>query len=336
MRDGRSIPREVLEHYRFRALKLRKKGWNVNEIAASFGVHRGSVSRWLTKYKRSGKKSLRRRKAHGAKPKLSKADILKVFSFLKKPASEFGFENDLWDCRRMQQVIKKKCGKSLDISNVWRMLRAWNFSPQKPEKRAIEQNDKAVKKWLKEEWPKILAHAGRWQAIIYFQDECGVSLIPVMGRTWAKKGQTPTVKITGSRGGICVTSAISRAGRMIFRIEKEKIKAKQHIEFLQQILKRHPYRKIIVIEDQARPHIAKAVEQFIQKNKRRFARYFIPPYSPELNPDEKTWRHLKKHNLKSHLATTTKELKTLVLSKMKSIQRKPKLIRTFFYNSYVT
>jgi len=79
---------------------------------------------------------------------------------------------------------------------------------------------------------KILAHARRWQAIMYFQDESAVRLTAVLGTTWAKKGNTPIVRVTGNRGTIGITSAISPAGRMVFRLEKETIKAKQHIEFL--------------------------------------------------------------------------------------------------------
>lgn len=334
--DGRTISRDVLETYRFRAIELRKKGWKVNDIAESFGLHRGSVSRWFTTHKRSGTGALKKRKAPGARPKLENKEVEKLLSYLKEPATDFGFETPLWNCSRIQHVIKKKFKTSLDVSNVWRMLRSWNFTPQVPTKTALEQNPHEVKRWLKEEWPKIMTHARRWQAILYFQDESGISLTPVLGKTWAPKGETPTVKVTGSRGGLCVTSAITKGGRMVFRIEKEKINGSLHVEFLEQIIKHHPQRKVIVIEDRAPPHRAKIVENFVQKNKKRFALYHIPSYSPELNPDEKVWGYLKSNKLKTHLAQSTGELKKLVFSKMKSIQKQPKIIKSFFYDSYVT
>lgn len=333
--DGRTISRDVLETYRFRAIELRKKGWKVNDIAESFGLHRGSISRWLTIHKRRGAHALNKKKAPGSRPKLENKEVEKLLSYLKKPATEFGFETPLWNCNRVQHVIKKKFKTSLDVSNIWRMLRSWNFTPQVPTKRALEQNPHEVKLWLRDEWPKIMEHVRRWQAILYFQDESGVSLTPVLGKTWAPKGETPTVKVTGSRGGLCVTSAITNGGHMVFRIEKEKINALLHVEFLEQIMKHHPQRKVIVIEDKAPPHIAKIVKNFIEKNKSRFAIYHIPSYSPELNPDEKVWGYLKDKKLKSHLAQTTGELKKLVLSKMRSIQKRPLIIKSFFYDSYV-
>src|SRR3989344_4454931 len=125
------------------------------------------------------------------------------------------------------------------------MVKRLNLTNQKPERRATQQDERAVKRWLKEEWPKIREHRRRWQAMLYFMDESGVSLTAVMGKTWEPKGKTPVVKTTGNRGGLCVTSAISPAGKMTFRIEKGKVNAGRHIEFLIQIMKQHPNRKII-------------------------------------------------------------------------------------------
>ena len=334
--DGRKISRKTLEHLRLKAVDLRKKKWKVCDIADVCGVHQGSVSRWLTKERREGLDALKERKAPGANPKLSDEDISLLFSALEQPATAFGFETDLWDCKRVQIVIKRQLHKNMHVSNVWRMLNKMAFSPQKPERRAKEQDGVAVKKWLKNTWPAIKKHARRWQAIIYFQDECGVSLIPSVGRTWAPIGQTPLLRTTGKKGGICVTSVISVGGKLLFRIEKGRIKGPDHIDFLKQVLHHHHKRKIIIIEDQARPHTAKVVKEFATANKKRLAIYYLPTYSAELNPDEKTWRHLKKHKLKAHTATTITELKDVVIAKMRSIQRKPSTVRSFFYGTYVT
>lgn len=335
-KDGRSIPRETMEQYRLWAWELRKKKWKINEIAESFGLNRGSVSRWFTKVKQDGKSVLKMRKAKGANPKLTVENKKQILEWLKQPATDFGFETPLWDCVRLKQLIFKKLNISIHRSKVWAWLTRWNQSHQKPKRRAKECNEKEMKRWIKEDWPKIKEHAKRWQAMLYFQDESGISLIPVLGKTWAPKGKTPIVKITGKRGGFCLTSAISPAGKMVFRIEKEKINAKIHIEFLKQIMKHHPRRKIIVIEDNAPSHIAKKVKSFVEENKKKFALYHIPTYSPELNPDEHVWRHLKRHGLRDHQAQTTEDLKKLTLKKRRKIQTKKNLIHSFFHDTYVT
>ncbi len=334
--DGKSVSREVMEYQRFRAIELRKKEWSVQDIADSFGVHRGSVSRWLTKHRRKGFASLERRKAPGAKRKLNIFEQKKLLEFIKHPATDFEFETPLWDCTRIQQLIMKKFNKKIDFSNVWRLLRAWNLSPQIPQKQAAEQNKNLVAQWLKKEWTVIEAQVQRWQAILYFQDEAGISLIPALGTTWAPQGETPTVSITGRKGGLCITSAVSPAGRLLFRIEKEKVTAEKHIEFLEQILQHHPRRKIIVVEDRAPVHRAASVKDFVQQHKKRFALYYLPSYSPELNPDEKTWNYLKNKKLKAHQATNKVQLRELVLAKMRSIQHQPEIVKSFFYDSYVT
>lgn len=334
--DGRSYLHEVLEHYRFRAIELHKEGKKINDIAHFFGVHRGSVSRWITTYRREGKTALKSRKAQGPSYKLSNEEMSLLLSALEENAMQYGFNTPLWTCKRVQQIIKKSSGKHLHTTNVMRWLKRWDFTHQKPTRQATERDEAAVKRWLSEEWPKIKAHVRRWQAMLYFQDEAGVSLTAVMGKTWAPRGKTPVVKVTGKRGGFTLTSAISPAGRMVFRIEKGKVKTNEHIEFLQQIMKHHPNRKIIVIEDRAPPHTAKKVERFVEQHKKRLAVYYLPSYCPDLNPDEHVWEYLKAYQLKSHQAQNTEQLKKLVKRKMQSIQRKPALVNSFFVGTYVT
>ena len=328
---GRQLSHDVLEQYRFRAIELRKKGWQVNKIAEAFGVNRRAVTRWFTLHRQHGKKALRSRKAAGPIPKLTSAEMQKVLSLLKKSPEEYGFEIPLWTCRTLQQLIQEKLHKHLDISTIWRWLISWGLTNQVPDRRALEINENEVKRWLKETWPKIQAHARRWQAMLYFQDEAGVSLTPALGKTWAPKGKTPILKVTGNRGSFCVSSAVSPAGRMVFRIEKKTVNAHTFIDFLKQILRQHPFRKIIIVVDRAPVHRAQYVQQFVEQNKKRFALYYLPSYAPELNPDEEVWNHLKNNKLKAHQAKTKKEFKPLLFAKMKSLQMSPTLIKSFFF-----
>ncbi len=334
--DGRTYSHEVLEHYRFQAIRLHKEGKRVNEIAHLFGVHRGSVSRWITAYRRGGEKTLKSTRALGPAPKLTPKEIYSVLNALQDPATEHGFDTPLWTCKRVHLIVAKKTGKTLHPSNVWRLLRKLGLTNQKPEKRALQAGPKEGERWLRKEWPKIKARAEQWRAVLYFVDEAGVSLVPVLGKTRAPKGKTPVVKVTGNKGGFCVTTAISPGGRMLFRIEKEKVNAAAHIQFLKQVIGHHPGRKVIVVEDQAPAHAAGRVKKFVEENKKRFALYHLPPYSPYLNPDEEVWNHLKNHKLKAHQVQTKKEFKSVLLSNLWSIQRSRPLIRSFFYRLNVT
>ena len=260
---GRQLTHDVLEAYRFRAIQLRKEDWKVNDIAHAFGLNRRAITRWFTSYKKDGKKALKSRKAKGPDYKLSEKEIKEIMSLLYDDATIYGFENPLWNCKMVQQIILKRIGKKIHTTNIMRLFKKLNLSPQKPERVASQRDGKAIRKWKREEWPKIEEHRRRWQAMLYFQDESGISLTPVLGRTWAPKGKTPKVMVTGKRGGFCLTSAISPAGKLIFRIEKGKVNAERHIEFIKKIMKQHPHRKLIVIEDSAPVHKAKKVDKFI-------------------------------------------------------------------------
>jgi len=327
--------REVLEQYRYRAIELRKKGWRVNKIAEAFGVYPDTVSRWFVKKKRFGLNGLKSTKASGKDSKISPEGKKKIIKWLEKSAVDFGFETPLWTCKRIQQLIRKELKITVHKSNVWEWLRKWNLTNQKPKRRAVEQDEKTVKRWLRNEWPKIKEHRRRWQAMLYFMDESGVSLTAVMGKTWAPKGQTPIAKTTGKKGGLCVTSAISPAGKMVFRIEKDKerINAHKHIEFLIQLMEQHPNRKIIVVEDNAPSHVAYAVKSFVASQPKKIAVYYLPSYAPELNPDEHVWAYLKAYKLKDHQAQTKEELRRLVKNKMHGIQKKNGLVNSFFMQS---
>jgi transposase len=334
-RKGKNIPREALEYYRFQAIILKKKKWKLDKIAEAFGIHRCTVAHWITKERRHGKESLKRTKAKGTNPKLNNEDKKKIFSWLKKSAMDFDFETPLWDCKRMKKVIEKELGKKIAVSSLWETLRRWNLTPQKPDKVALEKNDYVVRKWLKEEWPKIDKHRRKWQAMLYFHDESAVSLVPVLGKTWAKRGKTPKIKVTANRGSICLSSAISPAGRMVFRIEKDKVNSKTFVDFIRQIMRNHKWRKIIIVTDNYKPHKYGEIVEFLEQNKNRIAVYYLPTYSPDLNPDEEVWKYLKNVKLLAHQARNKKEFTPLVRSKMRSIQRKPNLIKSFFIGTYV-
>ncbi len=334
-KDGRSVSRDTLENYRFQAIKLRKKGWKVKDIAEAFDLNEKSVSRWFVKVNKFGEKSLKSTKAKGNPPKLSEQETFQIIEWLKEDARAFKFPNPLWTCKQVQYMIKNNFKKSISIPSLWEILRKLKLSPQKPRKVALEKDEKLTDKWLKEEWPKIKAIVRRQQAMLYFQDEAGVSLIPFMRTTWAPKGKTPVIKVTGKKGGICVSSAISPAGRMVFRIEKGKMTSETYIDFLAKIILQHPRRKIVVISDNAPIHKSKTVQSFVLSNKKRILLFNIPTYSPELNPDEHVWCYLKSHELVAHQAQNTQELKKVVNYKMNKIAGKKRIINSFFMQNKV-
>jgi transposase len=172
------------------------------------------------------------------------------------------------------------------------------------------------------------------RAILYFQDESNVSLTAFLGKTWAPCGQTPRSRVTGKRAGVAALSALSRRGHLLFRLLEKRIASREVIDFLQQMLRHHPRRHLVVVMDQAPPHTSKKTRAFIDQHTRLHV-FYLPKYSPDWNPDEKVWNHLKHQELKSHQAKTKDELKHLTRRKLRSMAKRPHLMRGLFFRCCV-
>jgi len=211
-----------------------------------------------------------------------------------------------------------------------RKLKEANLTYTKPEQRYYESNKRAQQEWLKNELPKIKRIAKKHNAILYFEDEASIQLAPIVGKTWGPKGRKAIVKITGNRGSIAAMSAISKSGHLIFTLHRTKITSFEVVGFLKQMLDHHPHRHLVVVMDRARPHTANIVKEFT-KNQERLHVSYLPSRSPELNPDEKVWNHLKNEKLKSHKATDLKSLKNLTSKKLREMSEDSSLVRGIFY-----
>lgn len=335
-KDGRSIPDDTLEVIRFRTIDAYKTGNSIKDISQIFGLHRGSISRWITKWKREGKKALKRKTATGRPTTINcKVYGKSIIKIVRRGASYYGYENDLWTCKRIKMAISKVLDIEVSIPTIWRNLKTLNLSCQKPERRALEQNPKEAKKWLNKNWPKIKKKALEEKALIFFEDESTIRLTPTVGRTWATVGKTPTIRVTGKRASLCVMSAISLDGKLYFYLPDKRVDSNIFIDFLRNLLTEYPKRKIFMVADKAPPHKSKKTCNFVKKSK-HLEIFYLPSYSPELNPDEETWNHLKNHELSGHTAKNKDELEKKTIDAMNNIKENPKLVRFFFHKSNVT
>jgi transposase len=258
-------------------------------------------------------------------------NLLKI---VRKDASKFGYETDLWTCRRIVQVLQKKFRTRVSRQTVWRRLREAELTYQKPERRYMEASETERARWKSRELPKIRACVRKHKAILYFEDEANISLAAVVGKTWSPRGKTPTSKVTGKRGGVAAMSAVSKEGRLVFRLLEKRINSDDVINFLEQLLTHHKRRHVVVVMDRAPPHTSNKTRDFIESESRLHV-FYLPKYSPDWNPDEKIWNHLKNQELKSHQAQTKGELKRLALRKLRKMQRNPSQIRGIFFRCCV-
>src|SRR5262245_7181960 len=311
---------------RSRAILAVERGQRVGQVAEAYGVNRTTLFRWLRRYTTGGSRGLERRAGSGRPRLLSAFDMEALNDIVLEPASHFGFETDLWTVGRLRQVIREHYGVTISAKTVWRRLREAGFTYQKPERRYLEVHEEARQEWLRDEAPRIRAAVLELRAILYFQDESNVSLTAYLGKTWAFRGQTPQARVTGKRGGVTAMSALSGQGRLVFQLFTRRIASQQVMQFLAQMLKHHRKRHLVVVMDQAPPHVSRKTKDYIAGQKRLHVHY-LPKYSPDWNPDEKVWNHLKHHELKGHQAKTKEQLQALTLAKLETMSRNPSLLK---------
>jgi transposase len=306
----------------------------VGAVAEAYDTDRTTLFRWITRYRKRGENGLHRQAGSGRPRKLKELDGTRLWNLILQPATNFGFETDLWTVGRVHQVVQEKLGAVISQDTIWRRLREAGLTYQKPERHYFETDDKAREEWVAKQLPKIRETVRKYRALLYFQDEANVSLTAFLGKTWAPRGKTPKAEVTGQRGGVAALSAISKRGHLLFALHEKRIASDEVIHFLAQMLQHHRGRHLVVLMDNAPPHISKKTKTFIGGQPRLHV-FNFPSYSPDWNPDEKVWNHLKHHELKSHKAKTKDELKQLTERKLNGMANKPHLVRGLFYRCCV-
>ncbi len=333
--NGRAIPHEVLEYFRFSAIKLHQKNIHVDDIADSFGVTRQAVYRWINNEKTSGKSSLKSTKSPGPDFSLTERQLKKLLLFIKKPASELGYSTDLWSGPRIRHLIKDQFKINYHPKHMPRLLKNLGLELKFPERRALEQDPLSLREWKNNRFPEIMKIAKKKRALLFYADESMISLIPHIGKTWSFPNQNPIVHVSGKpRQNIGITAAVNQQGRLCFELlkEKEKFTAKIFIRFLKKMMKSFSNKFIILIVDGAPVHTAGLVKKFEDANKKWLKIEILPSYSPELNPTEKCWRFLKTKKLDGSMAIDKVELREKTKKHMREIKKDKKRMASFFEN----
>lgn len=334
-KDGRSLPHEVLETYRYAAVRLRREGVSVNVIAASFRVRREAVSRWISVARRLGMRFLRSKKAPGPQPRLPEKHFKDLIRILRRPASEMGYATDLWSGNRVRHLVKRRWKISYHAKHMSRFLRRLGMVMKFPERRALEQDPLELRKWKKLRLPEILKFAKRKKALLFYADEALISLIPYVGKTWTFPNAKPVVRVSGKRGKhIGITGAVNAQGRFCFELtlEEERFTAKVFLRFVRKLHREFPRRHIVLIVDGAPTHKAKIVKAFGKVNGSWLRLEILPAYSPELNPSEECWNFIKTKRMNGSMATDKKQLRKETRDSAHSLKINKAKIRSFFDN----
>jgi transposase len=327
LHQGRYSTLEIRE----RAVEAISQGLPMGKVADAYGIDRTTLYRWMVRKRTVG---LLRKAGSGRPRLLQELTAEQLVKVILKPATSYGYETDLWTIGRVHQIIQEEYQTQISQDTIWRRLREAGLTYQKPERQYFQVDEDARKEWMRLDAPKIRRAVRKHDALLYFQDEANVSLTAFLGKTWAPRGQTPRQKVTGTRGGVAAISAINGSGRLLFKLHEKRICSEEVIDFLGQMLHHHKKRHLVVVMDQAPPHTSKKTMGYVAAQPRLHV-FHLPKYSPDWNPDEKVWNHLKHQELKGHQAKTKPELRELTEAKLKTMSEKPSLLRGIFFRCCV-
>jgi transposase len=331
IKDARSLPSTAQEDIRRKVLRAIMDGKKQAEVASLFGVTRQSISKWVKRYKKGGNRALRAkprgRPRGGSLLPWQAAQISK--SVLDRYPDQLKLPFYLWTRGAVAELIEKKFGIRLSVWTVGRYLGRWGFTPQKPLRKAFEQDPEQVRQWLGEKYPQIRSLAKRKKAEIYWGDEMGLRSDHVCGRSYGRRGKTPVILGTGQRFGCNMISALTNRGRVYFMIIKRRFRGEVFIEFLRRLVRQVP-RYIFLIIDQHPVHVAIKVKKWLKKNEARIRVFYLPSYSPELNPDENLNQDVKSNAVGRRRPHTQEEMVHNVRSYLFSRQKSPQLVKKYF------
>jgi len=323
-KDARSLSPCTQEAIRIKAVKAVVTGKSQVEVAKIFGITRQALGKWINKYREDGAKSLKAKKQ--GRPKggtllpWQAAQIVRTIQ--DKTPEQLKFPFYLWTRESIALLIEKRFEIKLSIWTVGRYLARWGFTPQKPLRRAYEQKPEQVKHWHKIEYPKIRDQAKLEKAEIYWGDEMGLRSDHAVGRTYGRRGQTPVIPGTGQRFSCNMISAITNRGRLNFMVFKDTFRVDVFMDFLKRML-RQIKRKIFLIVDGHPVNRSIKLKNWLDKNSNRIRVFFLPAYSPELNPDEMLNQDVKSNAVGRKRAYSRDQLIKNVRSYLRSRQRKP-------------
>jgi transposase len=328
--DARKLDYQTLTELRKRGVASVQEGQSPEVVAKALGINRVTIYGWLSRYRHGGWGALDARKRGGRRPKLDAKAMRWIYQTVtEKNPLQLKFTFALWTAKMVGQIIHQRFDIRLSKASVCRLLTQLGLTPQRPVWRAYQQNPEEVQKWLQEKYPRIQRLARQQGAMIFFGDEAGIRSDHHAGTTWAARGKTPVVSSTGARFGLNLISAVSAQGEFRFMVLRGRVGAGSFIDFIKRLLHGVPYRVFLIVDGHP-AHKAKTVTRFIETLKNRFRLFFLPPYSPELNPDEGVWNDLKNNAIGRQALHSREHLHGAVISHLRFIQKSPDRVCSYF------
>ena len=323
------------EQYQIRKsiVRLLKKGKANGEIAEILDVSERHVRSVKKQYAEGGLAALKPKKrgrSIGEKRILTPEQEKEIQKILvDKDPMQLKFKECMWTRNHIRQLIKEKYGIDIKLSTLGYYLQRWGFSVQRPVKRAYQQDQEKIDKWLNEEFPGITERANAENAEIFFGDETNIQNTCNYMKGYAPKGKTPVVRTEAQKFKINMLSAVSKRGKLRFMLYKDNMNLDKLIDFMRRLV-HDSAKKVFLILDNLRVHHSKKVQAWLENHKDEIEVFYLPPYAPEYNPDELVNSDPKRSVGSMASSQSKEELEHNVRSHLKPLQLRPSKISSFF------
>jgi transposase len=340
--DARYQKLEQLHERRKQVARLHRKGHGVMQIVELTGLSYPAVRAAIDLYESGGALALKpaargRTKGQGRSLNAEQEDAIQRTICDKRP-EQLKMEFALWTRAAVGQLIEREYGLKLSVRAVGNYLARWGFTPQKPIKRAYEQRPEAVQQWLEQDYPAIEQRAKAEGGEIHWGDETALVNTDVRGRSYAPRGQTPiTHAVGGTRQKLSMISTVTNRGKARWMMVDGNFNHQRLIEFFEALVKdgRRSRKKIFLILDNLGVHHCKPVKAWLADHRKNIEVFFLPSYSPELNPDERLNADLK-HAIGTRVPARTKaKLHAAAIDHMTLLASNPDRVMSYFPDPYV-
>lgn len=338
-RDARSLGQSTQAELRRQAIRMRKAGKSRAEVAGVLGVHLKTITRWTGAHKKQGAAFFsvgRRGPKIGATRHLTAAQEKTLQRMIvEKTPDQLKLAFALWTRRAVGELMEREFALRMPIRTCGEYLKRWGFTPQKPARRAYEQNPVAVRRWMDETYPAIAEQAKEEGSEIHWGDETGVRSDCQHGRGYSPKGQTPVLRLPARRFSINMISTVTNQGKVRWMIYRDTLNSAVFLRFLSRLIK-VAARKVLLIVDNLKVHHSRPVKEWLALHQDQIAIFYLPSYSPERNPDEYLNGDLKASLGIKPPPRNREQLQTNLSSHMRRLSKLPKHAASYFQNPYVS
>ncbi|WP_446750553.1 IS630 family transposase [Streptomyces sp. WZ-12] len=339
--------RQRREAVRMQAVELFEQKIKPPEVARRLRVSVKSAYQWQQLWRQGGADALGSRGPGGGRCRLSPRCLAKLAVYLDQgPAAHGWVEDQVWTAARVVTLIGRKFHVSYSVSGATRLMHRLGFSPQVPARRVAERDEQAVKVWKEATWAEVKEPGRPGGGYLCFEDEAGFTRKPPRGRTWGRRGVTPVVTVSGRRSGrLSVAGLVAmRPGsrtRLCHRLiahpaGKGKRRSMSERDFIALIDGAHQLVKapIVLVWDRLNTHVSRRMRKLIDERE-WLTVFLLPAYSPDLNPVEWVWAHVKR-SLANLAVVALDRLEALVRNRLKRLQYRPDTLDGFIAGTGLT